>query len=199
MTSQLKNDIKTILEVLTFIIISLSISFIPPWIAYILFALWIGRLIYTRYYIRTNQNIIAFPTLNDEYAKMTPITFSIIILVLSIIGYFVFKSNLYNAIIGIVIGVAVFLFGFFESQKGWMSIDNNTLKIYGVQENIDTRQLKEITLKNDRIILTNIYGENKNSNQLNLNPSISFNIKKFLTEKLHNSAILIIDSVTTPV
>jgi hypothetical protein len=201
MTNQLKNDIKTIIELLTYIVITFCLSFVytNTWIAIIFSALWIGRILYKAYFVvgvRNRSDIILFPTQNDEYSKMTPITFGIIILIISIIGYFAFGENIYYSIIGTTIGAAVFLFGFFRSPNGWILIKNNSLELYGIQGETDTRQLREITLKNDKITLTNIYGENKNSNLLNLNQSNARDIKRFLEEKLNKSEILIVDGVT---
>jgi hypothetical protein len=111
------------------------------------------------------------------------------------LGYFVFGSNALHIVIGMSIATLVILFGVFESPKGWISIEKNKLNIYGVKERIDTRQLREVILKNDKISLINIYGESVNSYNLKLNPTVSYNIKKFLEEKLQGNAIEVIDQV----
>jgi len=164
MTNQLKNDIKTIFEVLAFIIIYMFVGMFSSeheWIYSALLALSVGYGIYIRYYKRTNKNLMVFPTLNDNSFKMAPISFGLVICIFSVVGYFGFSVTIYKVLVLFAIGTAIFLFGFFELPKGWVSIENNALKIYGIKEGIDTRQLKEITIKNDKIILTNIYGENK--------------------------------------
>ena len=140
-----------------------------------------------------------FPTLNDESSRMTCITFGIIIFLLAVLGYFVFDASLIRAAIGVAIAVLVILFGIYKSPEGWITIEKTNLNIYGLQERIDTRQLKEITIKNDKIVLTNIYGGNANSYNLKLNPIVSQTIKKFLEEKLQENKIQVIDQVTDAV
>ena len=202
MTPQLKKDINTIFEVLAFGIIWMGLaafySNLPGWVAVVLIAIGVGHSIYTRYRKITNADIILFPTLNDESARTGFITFGILILIFAALVYFVFNIKLLLAGIGIVAGTAFILFGRFDLPKGWLSVENNNLKLYGVSENIDTRQLKEIMLKNDEIRLTNIYGENKYSRLLKLTPVISERIKLFLEEKLHNGEITVIDNVINP-
>jgi hypothetical protein len=200
MTQQLKNDIKTIIEVLIFIILLIAISTSrDEWISNIIIVLVISLIIYNGYYKRTNKNLMVFPTQNDNSVKMAPISFGIVICIFSVVGYFAFSLTIYKVLALFVIGIAVCLFGFFELPQGWVSIENNVLKLYGIGESIDTRQLKEIVLKNDKIILTDVYGENQNSYNLNLNPLIANKIKKFLEERLCNKEVSIIDNVTAPV
>jgi hypothetical protein len=202
MTQQLKNDIKTIIEVLTFIVISFGLSLIytNTWGLILFSSLFVVRIIYKVYLVSTLRNrseIMLIPTPNDEYAQMAPISFSVILLFFSVIGYFAFNLNVFYSIIGATIGIAVFLYGFFRPPVGWISIKNIDFEVYGIEGIVDTRQLKEITIKSDKITLTNIYGEHKNSNLLNLRPSVAKNIKKFLEERLPKSDILIVDRVTT--
>ncbi len=199
MTIQLKNDIRTIIEVLTFLIISFSLTEVYnnyPLIGGAFFIACIGATIYKSYFLRFRTDTILFSTLNDDSSKMAYITFGIIILFFAVVGYFAFDLNIYQAIIVATIGVAVSLFGCFKSPRGWLTIENNSLKICGVEDTIDVRQLKEVILANDRITLVNIYGEHKNSTLLKLNPAASATIKNFIDTKLNKSQIQVIDNVT---
>jgi hypothetical protein len=201
---QYKSDIKTIIEVSTFILIYFSFSsFVSQnsLIGSIFFVVWIVFWIYNLYtkiqYSKGNPpDILIFSTLNDNYSKMTFMTLGIMASVISIIGYFAFSFIMPYLVVGLTVGIIIFLNGLFDVPKGWITIENNSLKIYGVQEEIDSRQLKEIELKNDQIILTNIYGEHKKSNLLNLTPIIAKNIKHYITERLHNNEVLVVNNVS---
>jgi len=199
MTVQLKSDIKTIVEVLAFIIISFSLTMVYndyPWIGATFFVAGIGATIYKSYFLRLRTDTIMFPTVNDNSSKMIYVTIGVILLFFSLVGYLGINMNIYKLLIGISLALVVSLFGFFESPKGWLTIQNSILKIYGVAGVTDIRQLKEIILANDRITLVNIYGEHKNSTLLKLNPAASGTIKNFIETKLDKSEIQVIDNVT---
>jgi hypothetical protein len=195
MIKQYRNDIRTIVEILTCLAFYAFFR-LNQWLVIGWFILAIGRFSYRYYYRKVNKtDIITFKTLNDDYSKMTFITIGILILIFSGIGFFALSMELNYLIIGLAISVITFLLGYFKPPLGWLLIENNALKIYGVQGEIDSRQLKEIILKNDQIILTNIYGEHKNSNLLNLNPIIAENIKSYINEKLNNSEVSVVNDV----
>jgi len=199
MTSQVKKDIKTIIEVITSILSSIVIVSIYdkfPWVAALFVAIACGRFIYEKYLKRKRKDMVLFPTLNDESEKMIPIAIGVIIAAFSVIGYFAFDFKIYGSLIGVAIGIGSFLLGFFQSPNGWLSVNDHFLKIYGIPGEIDTRLLKEITLKNDKITLTNIYGENKNAFNLKLDRSVAARIKHFLEERMPKNEILIIDNVS---
>jgi hypothetical protein len=85
--------------------------------------------------------------------------------------------------------------GFNGKPDGWLSIEGITLKICGIGEKFDVRQLKEIILQKEKIILTNIYGESKYSFELNLDYQSSEKLKTFLEEKLQTTGVSVINSV----
>lgn len=198
MTKAFKQDLRTIIEVLLYIVVYMSVStFLSnyAWLCDAVIVLSIGYFIYSQYNKRFNKNIIVFPTLNDTYSRMMPTSFGIMVIAFSVIGYFAFNINIQKVILIAAIGIAIIAFGYFQLPEGWLSIDENVLKICGVKEKIDTHELKEITLKNHKITLTNIYHEGKFCNNLKLDPLSSEKIKKFLEEKLPKQDILIIDEV----
>jgi hypothetical protein len=198
MISKYKRDIKTIIEILAFLLISFAVnSFYDKYtsIAILFFVLSAGYTVYKSYFKKYRTDTILFPTVNDEYSKSTFISFGVLTIVFIVIARFAFTIDAKYAVTGLIVGAGICLFGYFESPKGWITIDKNSLRLSGVNENIDTSQLKEILLKNDKITLTNIYGENKNSNQLKLDPAISGSIKKFLEDKLQKNEIIVTDHV----
>ncbi len=198
MTKQLKEDFKTIIEIL---LVALTIYCTSRIFFFqlgnsLFFIFLIGVSVWKGYFFKYRKDVVLFPTLNDEAFKMTFISFGVLILMFFVIDYFVFTPNIYLIFMGFGFGGLVFSFGFSQSPKGWIKIDNNSLKLYGIKDSIDIRQLKSITLAADKITLTNIYDENKNSFQLKLDLSSVQKIKTFLSEKLPNNEVLIVDNVT---
>jgi hypothetical protein len=126
---------------------------------------------------------------------MTYVTVGILTTIFSSIGYFVFSIKIYYSIIGWVIGVVAFLIGYIKSPLGWILIENHVLKINGLEDTIDTRQLKEIILKNDSITFVNIYSEDCKSSLLKLDPTDAERIKNFLGQKLQKNEVSVIDHV----
>jgi Ca2+/Na+ antiporter len=168
-----KDDIKTILQVLMFGIIYLSISTIDnPIVSIIFLGLWIGYLIYNLYskfqYRKGNANYILFPTVNDQYSKITSVILGLIVCLLSVVAIvWTDDFRLYGAL-GILVGVLVFFNGIFDLPKGMLKIEGNVMNIAGIDGKIDIRQVKELNIYNDRIVVTNIYNENQRLGNLEI-------------------------------
>ena len=137
-----------------------------------------------------------FPTQNDNSSKMGLIAFGIIVIFLSVTSYYGYNNKDIYSIIGFPVGIIMILLGFYEPEKGFITINKNLLKIIGVTNEFDIRQLKEITLKNDKIILTNIYDENAISHHLKLNVKSSEKIIAFLEKQLNPNDINLINQVS---
>ncbi|HTD98841.1 MAG TPA: hypothetical protein VK668_06120 [Mucilaginibacter sp.] len=199
--NQRKSNIRTIFEVLTYLLIYFSISFIDnPLISIFSLGLWVAFWIYNlykkvQYRNGIKLNIVIFPTLNDDYSKMTSITLGIMIIAGSLIGYFAFSILILYCIIGSTVGIIIFLNGVLDLPKGWIIIENNLFRINSIEEEIDLKLLKEIIVKNDQITLTNQLGEHKNVNLLNLDSASGENIKRYITERLNHNTISIINNV----
>lgn len=201
MTAQLKNDLKTILEVSVYLIVNALAYYIYSainWLGIVLVAFSLGYYLYKGYFKKNNANTISFPTENDESGKMAIVASGILLLFFSSVGSFVFNIQIYYAIIGFAVGAVLFIKGSSKQPEGWLAVENNFLNLSGIAEKIDTQQLKEIILKNDQIVLLNIDGKNRKSNRLKLSRPDSANITKFLSEKLPKSEIQITDQVTDP-
>ena len=156
------------------------------WLATIWTVFYVGGYIYYYFTIKQRKDTVIFPTHNDEYSKMTLVSFGIIVLIIPVVGYFVADFSIYKALAGVAIGTIMILMGSNEPTKGWLSINKNILTIYGIQGRIDTRQIKEVTLINDKIKITNVYDEHQSSFNLKLNPLSAENIIRFLNEKISN-------------
>jgi hypothetical protein len=104
--------------------------------------------------------------------------------------------NIYGCLVVAIIGAISCFTGFNGKPDGWISIEDTALRIWGINEQFDIRQLKEIDLRNDKITLTNIYEESKYSFGLNLDHECVEKLKQFLEEKLKNVNVLAASSVT---
>jgi hypothetical protein len=141
----------------------ISITFLVLWISYLLYNL------YSKFQYRKGKvNYILFPTVNDQYSKLTSIILGLLICVLSITGIFwTDEFKLYGAV-GILVGLLMFCNGIFDLPKGILKIEGNEMSIAGADGKIDIRQVKELNIYNDRIIVTNIYNESQRLGNLEI-------------------------------
>jgi hypothetical protein len=87
------------------------------------------------------------------------------------------------------------LFGLNSEPQGWVSVENNPLKIFGLKDVYEISSQKEIILKNDKITLTNLYDESSYIFQLRLNPGVASDLKKFLEKKLAMHGTRVVNAV----
>ncbi len=182
-----KDDIKTIFEVLTYGLIYMSISTIDnPIVSNIFLGLWIVYWIFNLYskiqYRKGKADYILFPTQNDKYYKTTSITLGIIVFLLSIAGIIWTKSFNNYGLIGITIGLLVFLNGIFDLPKGMLKVKTNEMTITGLKNKIDIRQLKEINIYNERLLLTNIYNEIQRVDNLDIDIDSAKLIDRYISK-----------------
>ena len=183
-----KNDIKTIIEVLTLGLIYMSISTINnPFVSYLFLGLWIVYWTYKLYskfqYRNGNADYILFPTQNDQYFKTTSIILGLFIFTFSIVAIVWTKSFNHYEIIGITIGLLVFLNGLFDLPKGMIKVQANELNISGLKNKIDIRQLREISIYKDRMLFTNIYDEIQRVDNLDIDADAAKLIDRYITVK----------------
>jgi len=189
-----KYDIKTIIEVLTFGLIYMSISTIDnPIVSFMFLGLWIAywtHNLYSKFHYRKGKaDYIRFPTQNDQYSKTTSITLGLVIFVLSITAIVWHNSFNYYAVIGITIGLLMFLNGLFDLPKGMMKVDANELSITGLKNKIDIRQLKEIKIYKERMILTNVYDEIQRIDNLAIDTDSAQLIDRYISELKNNNVL----------
>ena len=197
MTSQLKADIKTIIEVSTYLLLLLAISSVSNgYLAACLVSINIASFFYYRFFRKGKASVFNFPTQNDSSSQMFPISLGVLLVFGSVIGFFALDLNLYGCHIVAINGVISCFIGFNGKPDGWISIEDTTMRIWGINEPFDIRQLKEIDLRNDKITLTNIYGESKYSFGLNLDHEYAEKLKQFLEEKLNKVNVFVVSSVT---
>jgi hypothetical protein len=198
MTQQLKNDIRTILEVSVYLLACVSIQFINniPYLSYIFLLIWVGLIFYRineriQYRRGKRADIIWVPTQNDNSSMMTYVSAGILLFAFSLIGYFVFNIKAMYAILGLVTGIVAILIGVVNTPVGWIKFNQNLLSAFNFndeekfdEKEIDISQIKEIVLKNDTISFINIYGERKKTTLLNLDPSSAEQLKEFFNRNL---------------
>lgn len=182
-----KDDIKTIFEVLTYGLIYMSISTIEnPIVSYSFLGLWIVYWIYNLYskiqYRKGKADYILFPTQNDKYYKTTSITLGIIVVLLSIAGISWIKSFHNYGIIGITIGLLVLVNGLADLPKGMLQVKTNELNISGIKNKIDMRQLKEISIYKERMLLTNYNNETQRVDNLDIDTDAAKRIVSYISE-----------------
>jgi Ca2+/Na+ antiporter len=195
-----REDIKTIIEVLTFGLVYLSISTIDyPIFSYLFLVLWITYWVYNLYekfrYRSTNTTYVLFQTQNDEYSKVTSIVLGLMILVLSIVAMIWASITILYPIIGVAIGLLVFLNGIFDLPKGRIEFQDDLIYVNSLDIKMDRRKLKEINIYKERILITNIYGEIKKITNLNISVDSAELIKRYIIDNKNNISLTIINNV----
>ena len=194
-----KDDIKSIIEVLTYILVIICFGIIDnPIFTFISIVIWVVVLVYSLYskiqYRNGSTNCFLFRTKNDSYSTTTSITLGIIILALSVAWFIWVKSiNIYG-IIGLAIGLLVFLNGLYDLPLGRMQIENNELIISDLESKLDIRQIKEIIIKKDQLILVNHNEEKQRINNLEIDAESASQMKNYIIKHTKNSDLkLLID------
>lgn len=192
-----KDDLKSIIEVLTYLLVIMSIGTIHnPIISFISLGIGIVVWVYNLYtkikYRNGNCNYIHFPTKNDSYSKTTSLTLGIIVLALSVALFIWGKSISNYGIIGFTIGLLVFLNGLFDLPQGRMQIENNELKISELESKLDIRQIKEIILRKDQLILLNRYDEKQRINNLEIDAASATQIEDYIIKHTKNSDLKLV-------
>lgn len=170
-----------------------------PILSYCFLGLWIVYWTYNLYskiqYRNEKADYVFFPTLNDQYSKTTSITLGLIVLIITIVFSAWTKTFNHYAIVGFATGLLVFFNGIFDLPKGKIKIEGNTINISGLQTAIDQRQLKEIDISTDQLILTNIYGEIQRVNNLTIDLKSAELINKYILVNKNNTDLIITNNV----
>jgi len=175
-------DTRTIVLMIFVVLIVLR----TPITSYIVFGLCLVYLAYNLYskiqYRQGKTDYLLFPTKNDSFVKITSLTLGLIIFSIGII-YIIWTKN-FNpyAFAGMAIGLLQFLNGLFALPKGRMKIEAHKLVISDLEDKLDLRQLKEINIYQERILLTNIYDETERVDHLAIDPDSSKLIDNYISK-----------------
>lgn len=189
-------DIRTIGEVLFFILVYLGLSRIQnPLYTFCLLAIYVIYWSYNFYtklrYRQGKANYLLFPTKNDEYSRMTSITIGSLLLLASL-AFLLWKqpASVY-AIIGLVIGLLVLLNGLFDVPKGQLSIQHGLIRFSALDRPIDPRSVKEIRISREQIRLTTDQEHTQQINHLLLDSNSIARIRSYLSEKIPHAVWII--------
>jgi len=76
----------------------------------------------------------------------------------------------------------VFLNGLFDLPKGMIKVDANELSISGLKNKVDIRQLKEIQIYKEKLLLANIYNEIQRIDNLAIDQDSAKIICRYISE-----------------
>lgn len=195
-----KATLNTVLPLFIFAIVYLGNFTDNNWIvSTALVALWIGYLVYNLHskyqYRKGNVKYVRFPTGNDQYYKIASIVLGLFICVLSIACIVWTDDFKLHGAAGTLIGLLVMFNGVLDVPKGMMTIDGNKMKITGIDETIDIRQVKEIGIYSDRIVVTNIYDEHQMLRNLAIDTASARKIEKYVSKNKKESDLKTVISV----
>lgn len=193
-----KEDIKSILEVAFFILFYFAFAIIRiPALSYILLCIliiyWAVDLYSNIQYRRGTANYIHFPTMNDAFSKFSLILIGIIILSLNILS--IVRPNRFSdyAIPGIITGFAVLLKGIISLPNGHLKISEGRIAVSHLRKTVEQRDLKEIHISKEQLLLVPIQGEIKRIPNLELDFKSAKLIQDYLLNHQTNPDLAIIN------
>jgi Ca2+/Na+ antiporter len=193
-----KADIKTIFEVLIFLIISVSLpSLNNPYFAAIFLVFgglyWLFSIYSNIKYKKGDANYILIPSENDDPQKVGNLVFGIVIFTISL-GFVFWQKSVNNySLIGLVVGLAKFISGIIHLPNSKLKIENNIVSLTGLKADLDIRQLEIITINNNTIILTNIYNETSIAQYFNINMNSAEKIENYIITRYKGNESLKIE------
>lgn len=196
-----KEDLKTIFEVAFFIMCYMAFAVIRiPALSYIslgiLIVYWVVDLYSNIQYRRGTANYIHFPTMNDAFSKFSLILIGIIILSLNILS--IVQPNRFSdyAIPGIIAGFAVLLKGIISLPNGHLKISEGRIAVSHLRKTIEQRDLKEIHISKEQLLLVPIQGEIKRIPNLDLDSKSAQLIHDYISNHQTNPELLILNRLT---
>ena len=190
--------IKTVVQLLLYMAIYFSFTFFQnPILGYIALILAvIGGIIsiYDKLLYRAgNKAYFLIPTKNDGYSKMTALVLAAIVIVLAVVYFWVNQSALLP-LAGLFIGTVIFVNGLYSLPGCRVDVTNNKITIGPTLKEVDVRQLKEIEILPDHLLLT-IYDERQRIGNLAIDSKTALMIVDYLNDKIPDSQVVIIISV----
>lgn len=153
------------------------------WILYIIWGIYL-RL---KYRFRTSSNELRIFTNNDDYNRILPFIFGILITIGSIFALKYMELDKIFWSLFTATGILLLILGFIFIPSGIIDVNNNilTFKIGAQKQKIGIRGLNSIELKSSEIILTEKEGKKHFINHVNFKESDYLQISEFLNEKLN--------------
>lgn len=171
-----------------------------PIFSYTILGLWTIFWIYNLYskiqYRLGKVDYILFPTQNDQYSKMTYLTLGLMVIGFATASVIWFKPSNYHILITFAVGSIVFFNGVFDLPKGKMKITGNQIKMSGLKDKIDKRQLKEISISPERIILTTINDGIQRVGNLDIDKVSAKLICNYISENSNDATFKVVNEVS---
>ncbi len=183
-----KDDIKTIIKVLAYCYIFLAVGTIKnPIFWWVCLIYWTGDELYSVFkkiqYKKGKENYLLFPTENDDNHRTTQIVLGLIMSA-AMIGMAIWTNDFdWSLIILMTIASLTVINGIINVPRGCLNIENNVLKLTGLKQDIDIRQIETISIKNTSIELTNIYKETTVCRYFAIDEQYAHKIEQYLLAK----------------
>lgn len=198
MSPQLKKDIKTIVAVLAYIAFYVAIGLLAekyPLIIAVPFLILFSFYIYRRYIKKIKTATFLFATANESTDNQLLNITAIIFFLIAALSYLLWNANLYFCLVLLGMGMLSYLSRFMKQPGSKLVIEGNRMRIFGTTEIFDTRSVKQIVLKSDKIIVVKENGERAYGFGLELTADSSAKLIQFLNEKLPEKRPIVINEV----
>ncbi|QNR85406.1 hypothetical protein H9N25_02675 [Pedobacter riviphilus] len=184
---ELKDDLRTIIDVITFGLLYLSFSIIDyPILSYIFLGLWTAYWTWNIYskiqYRKGKAQYILIPTINDDYSKMTSIILGFILFSLAIILW-LWKPEIFNLeLILLIVGLLLFINGLLDLPKGKIELQENFLSITGFKGKINVKDIKSLEIMTNKIILVDNTAKTTRFDNFNIDINSAIKIENYFAE-----------------
>jgi hypothetical protein len=187
--------IKTIVELLAYLLISFSFCFINyPIMSFFIPVMAVLQGMYIIYQgVQYRAGKAAYLLIPTKNSKTTSFIFGAVVVVAAIGCIWTKMPNVYP-IIGICFGSLILLTAAFGLSGDKIRIENGKINIQPIIKDIDIRQLKEIEILPDHLLLT-IYHERQRVGNLDIDSKTALMIVDYLNNKIPDSRLAIINSV----
>ena len=187
---------RTFLEVLGFLVIYYLLSLVeyPPIVSILgglMFFMYLSYFIYTKvkYRKRDHPNEILFPTQNDVAHKYTLLSIGILFIAFSIVYAFVTQKINLSAIIFTVLGLLLFLNGFFYLSSGKISVKENQISNGKSDADVEIATVESVLIQDDNLTFDIKQRDKIIHDNLELSSTDKLRIKEFLEDKISNISI----------
>lgn len=195
-----REDIKTMGEVVFFILIYLSLAtFHNPVYSYLtvtIYSIYWSTNFYSKIHYRKGKaDYILFPTKNDEYSRMTSIMIGSMVIIAAMTFLIWKKSFSHYTIIGFSAGILVLLNGIMDLPKGKLLIKNNTVLFSGLKESIAQDLLKEIQISNEQIRIKTTDDKTWQINNLQIDSQSARLIASYLDQRITHTKFKLLNQI----
>lgn len=152
------NDIKTIIEVATYLLIVLGSAFLHndlfTWFSLGLWVFYLAyRLVKKIEYKHGISQSILYPTLNDSYFKSSAITLGVFIIIGDFIWYWVTHYFDIYMLLFLIIGILFFFNGIYSIPNGQLTFNKGTFLFSGMDKAINMNEVLSLKINKSSIVI----------------------------------------------